>query len=584
MSVGDARIGKRQSIKNFFKSLFNRCYILSHLMHELPISYRFSFLLLHRESVNAQVQIPATPEEPAANFESLPAELPKPPEVEILRKRHVIIGAGISGLACAKELYINGETDILVLDASDAVGGRVRTDLVNGFLLDRGFQVFIEAYPEAQALLDYDKLELKPFLPGALVRYDNDFHVVSDPFRRPQDLIPSLISPIGSLIDKIKVGLFSVLIRLKSLDEIFEEVDETTLKHLSITKGISESMVQRFFSPFYQGIFLSPLSFQSSRMFNFVFKMFTEGSASLPSNGMQEIPQQIASSLPASSLMLNTDMVSFTKGTVSAKRKGNPIDLQIECENIILAMDPEATAKALLGETVPPPYSNSISYNIPEGRGSICLYFSLPSPAPITSPILILNGENILTKLSNINDLRINNVCFPSNASPNYAPEGKSLASITVVGAANSMSNTELEALVKNELLEWWGPTTNSWEFLKMYRIPYAQPAQSVPYAIKGRSVSYSPNIYICGDHRGGATLNGAIASGRRAAQAVLTDRSSGILNKTNKSNDVVKLKDVPIEPKIENNEDEAKRELLQAQQAVAKSFLSLADSATNVP
>ena len=207
------------------------------------------------------------------------------PKVIKRKKKIVIIGAGISGLACAKELFDCGEKDFVILEASDEVGGRIRTDEVDGYLLDRGFQVFIERYPESENLFDYGKLNLKQFLPGALVRFENELHVVSDPFRRPQDIYSSITSPIGSFADKLKVGIFSVLVRLKNINDIFEETDEPLSDHLVKTKGLSESIIQRFFSPFYQGIFLSPLNLQSSRMFNFVFKMFTEGAASLPTGG-----------------------------------------------------------------------------------------------------------------------------------------------------------------------------------------------------------------------------------------------------------------------------------------------------------
>ena len=201
----------------------------------------------------------------------------------LLRIRLISIGTGISGLACAKELVDNGETDFVVLEASDCVGGRVRTDEVNGYLLDRGFQVFIESYPESRKLFDYDALELRPLLPGALVRLNGDFHVVSDPFRRPQDLYASLISPIGSLTDKINVGIKSVLVRFKNLEDIFEENDETTAKYLEYTQGLSQNMIFR----------------------------------------------------------LNTKVISFSKGQVQAVDAVG-INTIFKCQEVVLAVDPES--------------------------------------------------------------------------------------------------------------------------------------------------------------------------------------------------------------------------------------------------
>lgn len=194
----------------------------------------------------------------------------------IISKEVIIIGAGASGLSCANELYKCGVKDILLLEASDDVGGRIRTDEVDGFLLDRGFQVFITKYPLAQRSFDYASLDLQNFNPGALVHFQNEFHTVSDPFRRPQDLLPSLISPIGSLTDKIIVGILSILIQFNSVSNIISSEEKNTLTFLK-EKGISDAMITRFFTPFFQGIFLSSLESQSSRMFEFVFKMFSEG-------------------------------------------------------------------------------------------------------------------------------------------------------------------------------------------------------------------------------------------------------------------------------------------------------------------
>ena len=152
-------------------------------------------------------------------------------------------------------LFVNIFFYLILLQKTKS-GGRVKTDQINGYLLDRGFQVFIESYPESQTLFNYEDLNLKKFLPGAYVRYNGDFHTVSDPFRRPLDLYASLISPIGSLVDKVKVGIFSILIRFKALDEIFEGADENTRLHLSSSLRLSDNMIDRFFSPFYQVSFI----------------------------------------------------------------------------------------------------------------------------------------------------------------------------------------------------------------------------------------------------------------------------------------------------------------------------------------
>ena len=435
----------------------------------------------------------------------------------------VIIGAGIAGLSCATEIYkTNNNINLMILEASDSPGGRIKTDKIDGYLLDRGFQVFIEKYPEALNILDYDELNLKSFLPGAMVRYDNKLWKVSDPFRRPQDIIASVFTPIGSLIDKIRIGIFSILIQLVTIETIFSRSEYDTLDYLINEQKLSSLMIDRFFAPFYQGIFLSPLQYQNSRMFEFVFKMFTEGAATLPANGMQEICSQLANKLPSNSCLYNTKVTSLKSKSVSILNdQGNEIN--IICDKIIVATDPNM-AKKLLNENNDDSNSNNKNIDIPLARKSTCLYYGFKGLPPIEDPMLILNGDNSLTQNKNWeSSTTINNICFPSQVSSSYAPDGYSLASITIVGAAEGVSDDDLQINVRQQLKEWF-PTESidEWKFLKSYRINYAQPAQTKPYDINGRTETLGNDIYICGDHRGTATLNGAIESGRRAAKAIL--------------------------------------------------------------
>jgi len=474
------------------------------------------------------------------------ASLEPPKPVRRKKAKVVIIGAGMAGLSCATELQNTGERDFLILESSDAPGGRVRTDVhEQGYLLDRGFQVFIEEYPEAQALFNssYEALELRQFLPGALVFFDKQLHVVSDPFRRPQDLLASLISPIGSLLDKVKVGLFSIYIRIKDLADIEAQDETTTLDYLS--SNLSPLMVSRFFAPFYQGIFLSPLSLQSSRMFEFVFKMFTQGAASLPKLGMGQVAVQAANALPTNCISYNTKVTRISlneegggddylvHATDNHQQQDSPL-VVVECKYVVLAADPESALDLLS------PLSSHLKapFQIPEKRGSVCLYFGFDGPPPVLEPCLILNGENDLllpvessstsTSTSTSKKIKVNNVCFPSQVSEAYAPPGKSLASVTIVIDNNNNNNnnnggfpsdSELEAAVRSQLAEWWGQeTVATWDLLRTYKIPYAQPAQTPPYDFS-RRVTLARNLHVCGDHRDTATLNGAIKAGKRAAR-----------------------------------------------------------------
>lgn len=406
----------------------------------------------------------------------------------------IIVGGGLAGLCCAGKLHEAG-VDFLLLESADNVGGRIRTDEIDGFLLDRGFQVFLTSYPEAKRVLDYEDLELKRFEPGAIVRFGGKFHRITDPFRRPFDAIGTMFTPIGSLFDKLRMLLLRSSALGGSLEDQFRKPETTTLSVLQ-EAGFSGEMIDRFFRPFLGGIFLESELETSSRMFNFVFRMFSTGDASLPAKGMEEIPRQITYRLPKEKIRLNRRVESID---------GNSIKLEngevVEGSAVVVATD-GATAEQLLGTT-----SNK------NGVGVTCLYFSLEN-APIDDPILILNGEGVGL---------INNICFPTRVARSYGPADRDLASVTVLGTGHD--KLELESRVSSELEGWFGKEAAEWKHLKTYDIPYALPQQKPPTLAKSEfDVRVKAGIYLCGDHLDTASIQGAMVSGRRAAEAVIED------------------------------------------------------------
>lgn len=186
-----------------------------------------------------------------------------------------IIGAGISGLVAAKVLENHGYSPIL-MESTDRVGGRVKTDLVDGYQLDHGFQVLLTAYPAAQQYLNLEALELQNFLPGATIFLDDKKKTIGDPLRNISLLIPTMFSGIGTFSDKVKILKLNRLLKKTTVSEIFAKAEKTTLQYL-IDFGFSEEIIAQFFTPFFSGIFLEPELATSSRMFEFVYKMFGEG-------------------------------------------------------------------------------------------------------------------------------------------------------------------------------------------------------------------------------------------------------------------------------------------------------------------
>ena len=409
-----------------------------------------------------------------------------------------VIGAGLAGLTCARRLHERG-LDVQILESSDRVGGRVRTDTVDGFRLDRGFQVLLTAYPETQRELDYDALDLHAFRDGALVRYNGRFHRIADPRRHPWDAPRTLLAPIGSPADKLRVLRLRRTLTQQSIPQVLEREERTTLDALRTRWGFSSSMINRFFRPFFGGIFFDRTLRASSRMFEFVFKMFAEGRTVLPAGGMDQIPRQMRQHLPDDAVRGNARVETIDEQTVTLDGGET-----LAAPRIVIATEaPEANR--LVGDVTPT-----------EGRATVCIYYAAPR-SPLDDPFLVLNGEGVGP---------INNLAVPSDVAPGYAPDDRALVSVVVVGSPPE-SGAALEQAVREQLIDWFGLAAGGWTHLQTQPLSYALPEQAPPFLTPPeKSVRRRPGLYVCGDHRRTASLNGAIASGRAAADAAWTDHT----------------------------------------------------------
>ena len=407
-----------------------------------------------------------------------------------------IVGAGLAGLSCARQLHEKA-VSFQILEASDGVGGRVRTDQEDGFLLDRGFQVLLTAYPEAQRLLNYSLLDLKSFAHGALSWFAGRMHKIVDPWRTPGAWKEALQSDFGTLADKLRIARLRRRLRNSSTEEIFSRPDRSTKDALQ-SEGFSKEMIHRFFRPFIGGILLDGSLSSSSRMFEFIFKMLSEGSTCVPSHGMGAIPMQLAGKLPGGSVRLNTRVEALHENEL--RLAGGE---SIRARAVVIAADGPSAAH-LVGEVEP------------ASRSVTCFYYSADEP-PVPLPIIVLNGDGAGP---------VNNFSVLSQVAPSYAPKGKHLISVTVLGT-QALSDLQLGGFVIAQMKNWFGKVASTWRLLRSYRIPQAQPRQ-LPGALEPpqRPVRIRPGIYICGDHRDTASIHGALLSGSRAAEAVISDLS----------------------------------------------------------
>ncbi|MBE0390578.1 NAD(P)/FAD-dependent oxidoreductase [Flavobacterium sp. PL002] len=407
-----------------------------------------------------------------------------------------IIGAGISGLSAALHLHRKGYV-VKIIEASDRIGGRIKTDVIAGFRLDRGFQVLLTAYPEAKKLLDYDALQLKTFLPGATVLYDGGQFEIADPFRRPAALLATAFAPVGSLKDKFNTFILKNKLIGKSIEGIFLQEQKSSLAQLK-DYGFSTKMINRFFKPFFSGIFLENNLSTSNRMFDFVMKMFSEGDAAVPELGMEEIPKQLASQLPEGCFVFNTKVIDIKGNTIYTSSGA-----EIQSDIIIIATE----ATELISK-----FKSSVETK----HHSVTNVYFQANKAPSDKAVVILNASE--------KEKIVANLTVMTNVSKAYAPAGKVLISVSCNGILD-YTDQELVQKIKSELQPWFGNQVEDWSHLKTYKVNYALPNLTVlKDDLTIDDMKINDNLYCCGDHLLNGSINAAMKSGRLVADLVTAE------------------------------------------------------------
>src|SRR4051794_14224146 len=403
----------------------------------------------------------------------------------------VVVGAGLAGLACARRLAASGVA-VTVLEAADAVGGRVRTDMIDGFRCDRGFQLLNPAYPEARRVLDLSALRLRPLPVGVVVATGVNRRLLTDPRRTPPARWPrAAAGAFATLRSPREVSAFAAWAlrdATASPVDLLAAPDEPWGEALD-RAGITAEGRHQILEPFLAGVIGERDGSTSRRFVDLLVRSFTKGRPSVPAAGMQAVPDQLAAGLPAGSVRTGVRVEAVVPGRVRVP-------------------DGEVAARAVVVATDPPTAGSLLGLGVPAMRG-LTTFWHVADQPPTASPELHLDGDG--------RGPVVNTVVISASA-PSYSPDGRALVATTVLGDAGDAGT---EAAVRAQLRYVYGADTTRWSLIRTHPLPQALTAMPPPLDPR-RPVALGDGLFVAGDHRDSASSQGALVSGRRAADAVL--------------------------------------------------------------
>jgi glycine/D-amino acid oxidase-like deaminating enzyme len=400
----------------------------------------------------------------------------------------LVVGAGLAGLAVALRLTAAGRS-VRVLEASDAPGGRVRSDRVDGFTVDRGFQVVNTAYPELQRLGLPEQLDLQELVRGALLRDSSGLHLVADPRQVPRGALGVATAPLGTAVQRALLGAYLAGVTAVPTSRLDRSHDRE-LREALARRGVRGAPVDHFLRPFLQGVLLERELTTSSRFAEFVLRCFALGRTGVPATGVGALPNLLAERLPVGTIEYGARVEAVRPGEVDVAGSGTRA-----ADAVVVAADPITASRLLDLET---PVMHSVT----------TVWHAVPAP-PTRLPVIALDTEGG----------PVANSVVMSNASPGYSPDGRALIASSVL-APEPIS----DRLLRSTLARIWGVGTAGWQEVAVTRVPEALPALPGGSPLR-KPVRLTEGLYVAGDHRDTPSSEGALVSGRRAADAYLAGR-----------------------------------------------------------
>ncbi|MFJ2861614.1 NAD(P)/FAD-dependent oxidoreductase [Kitasatospora sp. NPDC087314] len=411
----------------------------------------------------------------------------------------VVIGAGLAGLAAARTLAGHGLT-VQILEATDRIGGRMATRELDGFRLDDGSHLLNTAFPELRRVLDLDRLDLRPLAPGVLVHSGGRRYRTGDP-QLTTARQAATRAPLGSPLDKARLGSWLGRLAATPAGRLQNRPETTTARALT-GHGLAPRTLDGFLRPLLGALLSDPALGTSSRIADLVLRSYARGRLCLPADGIAAVPAQLAAALPAGIVRTGVQVTSIAADGVETVGHG-----RIGAQAVVVATDARSAAQLLPGLRLPDFHP-------------VTTFYHAADRAPLSEAVLLLDGDR-----PGGQPPLVSHSLVLSELHPSYAPAGQALVATTVLGrrSFDAGGPAGLEPTVRARLAELYGASTTGWQFLNVRHVPDALPTMPPPHNPR-RPVRVLAGLYVAGDHRDTSTVQGALVSGRRAAQAVLRD------------------------------------------------------------